>query len=140
MKVQQIGFTLVEVLIVAAIVAILASIGYPAYQNHVSQTRYADGKVKLLEIMNQQRKYFTNNNTYTLNLTSDLNYPDAGSGAVISDGEFYLITAGTCGDPAEPITACVKLTGTANFSGTTEEIKDLTYNSKNIKEGPLKAW
>ena len=140
MKVHHSGFTLVEVLIVVSIVAILVSVAYPAYQNHVSQTRYADGKVKLLEIMNQQRKYFTNNNTYTTSLVTELNYPDAGSGAVSTDGNFYTITAGTCGSPAEPISECVKLTATANFSGTIEEVKDLTYTSRNAKEGPLKAW
>ena len=80
MNKQRNGFTLVELLIVVAIVAILASIAYPSYQSHVSRTRYADAKVKLLEIMNQQRRYFTNNNTYTNNLVTELEYLDAGNG------------------------------------------------------------
>jgi len=122
---------------VVAIVAILASIAYPSYQNHVTRTRYADAKVKLLEIMNQQRKYFTNNNTYTTSLTTDLGYPDAGSGAVLTDGNMYLITADTCGNPAEPITDCVALTATANFSGS---LGVLTYNSRNVRGGPTGAW
>ena len=137
MKIHHSGFTLVEVLIVVAIVAILASIAYPAYQNHVSQTRYADGKVKLLEIMNQQRKHFTNNNTFTTSLVSVLKYPDAGSGAVSSDGDFYLITAGTCAAPFDDISECVLLTAVANFSGS---LGDLTYDSRNVTTGPTGAW
>ena len=38
------GFTLVELLIVVAVVAILASVGYPSYQNHIDKTRKSDGK------------------------------------------------------------------------------------------------
>jgi len=135
----QNGFSLVELLIVVAIVAILASIAYPSYQNHVTRTRYADAKVMLLEIMNQQRKYFTNNNAYTTNLITDLGYEDAGSGAVLTEGDFYMVTASTCGDPALPIAQCVELTATANFSGSAEVVRDLTYDSRNIKK-PIDVW
>jgi type IV pilus assembly protein PilE len=131
------GFTLVELLIVVAIVAILASIAYPSYQNHVTRTRYADAKVMLLEIMNQQRKFFTSNNTYTTSLTTDLDYADAGAGAVSTEAGLYLITAGTCGNPAEPLTECVLLTATATFAGG---LGNLTYDSRNIKGGPPQAW
>ncbi len=120
-----------------AIVAILASIAYPSYQSHVTRTRYADAKVMLLELMNQQRKFFTTNNTYTADLIADLNYPDAGGGAVLTEDNFYLITAGACGDPAEPITECIALTATANFAGG---LGNLTYDSRNVKGGPLGAW
>lgn len=131
------GFTLVELLIVVAIVAILATIAYPSYQNHVTRTRYADAKVMLLEIMNEQRKFFSNNNTYTTDLIADLNYTDAGAGAVSTEGNFYLISAGACGNPAEPITECVLLTATASFAGS---LGNLTYDSRNIKDGPAGAW
>ena len=90
--------------------------------------------------MNQQRKYFTNNNTYTTDLITDLKYPNAGSGAVLTDGEFYLISAQTCGDPAEPIVECVELIATANFSGSAEEVEELSYDSRNKKTGPTHAW
>ncbi len=137
MNTQHNGFTLVELLIVVAIVAILASIAYPSYQGHITRTGYADAKVKLLEIMNRQRQYFTNNNTYTTDLIMELNYGDAGSGAVLTEGEFYLITAGTCGDPAEPLAECVELTATENFM---EGLGELTYDSRNIRGGPSGAW
>jgi type IV pilus assembly protein PilE len=135
---QRNGFTLVELLIVVAIVAILASIAYPSYQSHVSRTRYADAKVKLLEIMNQQRRYFTNNNTYTNNLVTELEYLDAGNGQdVLTDGGFYTITAGACAAPVNTLVQCVVLTATANFGGS---LGVLTYDSRNIKGGPAGAW
>lgn len=135
------GFTLVELLIVVAIVAILASIAYPSYQNHVTRTRYADAKVMLLEIMNQQRKHFTNNNTYTENLVLEFGYQDAGNGQdVMTDGEFYTVSASECAAPVDTLTQCVLLTATANFAGSAEVIGDLTYDSRNFKGGPAGAW
>lgn len=134
---KQKGLTLVELLIVVAIVGILAGIGYPSYQRHVTSTRHADAKVKLLEIMQLQRRYFTNNNQYTTDLIGDLNLAEAGE-QVITDNEFYVITASLCaGDPDNlPISECVKLTATANFDDGSETV---TYNSKNEKY-PADAW
>ena len=139
----QSGVTLVELLIVVSVVAILAAIAYPAYQTHMAKTRYSDAKVKLLEIMQRQRNFFTQNNTYTANLAGGgLGYDEAvsGTGTVLTDNDFYLITARTCeDDPANPpITECVRLTATPNFSGGDQT--ELTFNSRNEKTGPTHAW
>ena len=136
----NLGITLVELMIVVAVAAILASVGYPAYQSHVTKSRYADGKAKLLEITQLQRRYFTDNNSYTLSLTGDLGYTDAGSGAVASDNGFYLISAVLCEDSGgndEPISNCVELNAAPTFP---DGGIDLTYNTRNEKGGPPKAW
>lgn len=58
------GFTLIELMIVVAIVAILAAIAYPSYQDSVRKGRRAEGKEALLRIQLAQEKFRVNNAAY----------------------------------------------------------------------------
>ena len=132
-SIKKCGVTLVELMIVVAIIAIIVSIAYPSYQNHITKTRRADGQGMLLRVMQEQRKHFSNENTYTTDLIGDLGFDDSGDGSSVeSEGEFYLITAGTCteGGDVLAINTCVQLTATPTFS-TSDSDDTLTYNSKN---------
>ena len=60
----QRGFTLIELMIVVAIVGILASIAYPAYQDSILKGRRAEARTALLELMQQQERYMTQRGTY----------------------------------------------------------------------------
>ena len=61
----QNGFTLIELMIVVAIVGILAAIAIPSYQESMRQSRRADGKAALMGLANAMERYFTVNNKYT---------------------------------------------------------------------------
>lgn len=58
------GFTLIELMIVVAVVAILASIAIPAYQDQVRKGRRADAMAQLLTLSQAYERFFTSNNTY----------------------------------------------------------------------------
>jgi len=64
MKKQQLGFTLIELMITVAIIGILASIAYPSYQDSVLKSRRADAKGALLGFANAMERHFTETNTY----------------------------------------------------------------------------
>ena len=58
------GFTLIEVVIVMAIVGILASIAYPSYQDHLTRARRSDGQSALLDLANRMEDYYSDRNSY----------------------------------------------------------------------------
>jgi type IV pilus assembly protein PilE len=54
------GFTLTELLIVVAIIAILASFALPSYNEQVAKGRRADAKNTIMELVSLQEKYYSN--------------------------------------------------------------------------------
>jgi len=58
------GFTLIELMIVVAIVGILASIAYPSYMDSVRKGRRAEATTALYGIQLAQEKWRANNATY----------------------------------------------------------------------------
>ncbi|WP_307886071.1 type IV pilin protein [Variovorax boronicumulans] len=61
------GFTLIEMMIVAAVVAILSAIAIPSYRNYIQKARRVDAKNALLDMAARQERYFSINNTYSGN-------------------------------------------------------------------------
>lgn len=59
------GFTLIELMIVIAIIGILAAIALPGYQDSVRKTRRAAVQADLVEISSYMERHFTESNSYT---------------------------------------------------------------------------
>ena len=58
------GFSLMELMIVVAIIAILGSIAYPSYLNQVTKSRRTDAQAVLMEAAQFMERFYTENNRY----------------------------------------------------------------------------
>ncbi len=83
---QQTGFTLIELVIVVAIVALLAAIAIPNYQRYVLESARTDATRSLLECAAALERRFTLNNDYPLTVDPD------NVCSVASRDQYYTIT------------------------------------------------
>ena len=58
------GFTLIELMITVAIVAILASVAYPSYQQYVIRSNRSEAQQVMLDIANREEEFLLNNRRY----------------------------------------------------------------------------
>ncbi len=81
------GVTLLELMIVVVIMGLLASIAYPNYREFVARAKRNEAKAALLQIAQNQERFYLQNNTYTLDMT-ELGFP---MDPFITDTESYSV-------------------------------------------------
>src|SRR5215211_5291314 len=88
------GFTLIEIMIAVAIVALLAAIAFPSYQENVLRGKRTEGKAALLKTMQLEERWYTVNNTYTTDIGALYGRPGQPVGsAEDSINGYYTIVA-----------------------------------------------
>ncbi len=93
---KTLGFTLMEMLTVVAIISILAAIAVPAYSKYVLRSRRVEGQILANTIAQAQERHFATYNRYARELTGagrdTLGFSAARCAAVSSTNCYYDAT------------------------------------------------
>jgi type IV pilus assembly protein PilE len=150
------GFSLIELMIVVAIISLLAGIAYPAYTSSVLKGKRAEGRAALLEMMQQQERYYSQYGSYLgfaagatgtsgtvrsagVDVTGKA-IPFRTTSGQAANSSAYRLAAGACTGLA--LNECVQLTATINGRADTE-YGDLTLTSSGAKgcsTGNARCW
>jgi type IV pilus assembly protein PilE len=122
------GFSLIELMIVVAILAILGSIAYPSYQDSVIKSRRSSAQADIVKLAAYMERHFTENNSYT-------GATVAASG-VSNDYYSFAITI-----PSPPLPEAYTITATATGSQTADTAcTPLTLTNTNSKGTKASCW
>ena len=91
------GFTLIEIVMVIAILGILAAVAIPAYQDSINKTRRADAKIAMEKAAAFQEQHYFQFNQYS----DEIDDVGGNAGSLSSPEGDYAITV-SFSDPANP--------------------------------------
>ncbi|KEQ15023.1 type IV pilin protein [Endozoicomonas numazuensis] len=82
------GFSLIELMIVVAIIGIIVAVAIPSYQQYVFESRRTDAHIALTIAAAEQEKFYTYDNAYTTEINNL-------GGATSPDGHYTLSVTAT---------------------------------------------
>lgn len=86
------GFTLIEAMIVVAIIGILAAIAYPSYMESVRKSNRSDAKVELNDVAQRLQRCYTTYSKYNDANCGVYKQLSEGDEEIVSGEKFYAIT------------------------------------------------
>lgn len=123
------GVTLIELMIVVAVIGVIAAIAIPAYGDYVTQSRRSEAYSALQLLADRQEKFFLRSNSYTSDFSS------LGMSTTSAEGFYSLsIVLGSAGQ-AHTLSATAGSTQVADENCFTIELNSLGQRTAKNKAG-----
>jgi type IV pilus assembly protein PilE len=130
------GFSAIELLVVLAVIAILALTQLPSYQESVRKAKRAEGRAALVQLMQQQERYYSQHTTYAIfssNFENGFKWYSGDSPAASA----YEISAKACKE--DVIQNCVVLTAEPGTARVNASYRDEVCGSLTLTSGGVQG-
>jgi type IV pilus assembly protein PilE len=121
------GFTLIEVMITVAVIAIIAAVALPSYFDYITRSRLVEGRANLADMRTRMEQYFLDNRAYPTECVAYASGP-APAGKIYYPGNDKFFTYECQGLSATAYT----IKATDKFSPGTKFV--YTVNEANLRQ------
>jgi prepilin-type N-terminal cleavage/methylation domain-containing protein len=129
------GFTLIELMIVVAIIAILAAIALPIYTTYIIRGKLTDAQNNLSATRVAMEQYYQDNRQYASTTTS------GNCGASMPTSQYFSYTCALTTSGYTITASGVSSTGTGNFTFTIDQSNNrATSNANGWYTTPASCW
>jgi len=121
------GFTVVELLITMAVIAILVAVAFPSYQSHVRKASRAAAQAAMIQVADREAQYLLDARNYALGSSALTTLNVTLPTDVASKYTITVTAADGSSTPSTPPTYTVKATPVAGGPQVTDGTLNLTH-------------